>query len=211
MRSLLLGAAAIAMLPASASAATILDGGFETAPATGNFTTVAGGGSIGAWTVLGNSVDHIGLYWTNNEGSRSIDLSGGGAGGVRQTFATVANQAYAISFWLAGNPDGGSNLKSVAVDVGGAPSIFQFDTTGHTTANMGWQQFTYNFVASGTSTTLSFMSQNNDPYGPALDNVSVSAVPEPAAWAMMLLGVGLIGGMMRRRNSVRFANRITYA
>lgn len=30
-------------------------------------------------------------------------------------------------------------------------------------------------------------------------------VPEPATWAMMLFGFGLIGGVMRRRATVRFA------
>lgn len=30
-----------------------------------------------------------------------------------------------------------------------------------------------------------------------------SAVPEPATWAMMIAGFGLVGGAMRRRNTVR--------
>lgn len=44
---------------------------------------------------------------------------------------------------------------------------------------------------------------NNSP-----DNyvVTVSAIPEPATWAMMIGGFGLVGGAMRRRaTSVRFA------
>ncbi len=38
--------------------------------------------------------------------------------------------------------------------------------------------------------------------------LSISAVPEPATWAMMILGFGFIGGAMRygkRRSTVRFA------
>ncbi len=41
-----------------------------------------------------------------------------------------------------------------------------------------------------------------------VDNVSIigSAVPEPASWALMIAGFGLVGGAMRRRStSVRFA------
>jgi hypothetical protein len=35
----------------------------------------------------------------------------------------------------------------------------------------------------------------------------LSAVPEPATWAMMILGFGLVGGVMRRRQrqTVRYA------
>lgn len=40
-----------------------------------------------------------------------------------------------------------------------------------------------------------------------LDNVSISAVPEPASWALMITGFGLVGGAMRRRQAVR----VTYA
>jgi hypothetical protein len=32
-----------------------------------------------------------------------------------------------------------------------------------------------------------------------LDGVSLTAVPEPTTWAMMLLGFGGIGAMIRRR------------
>ncbi len=35
------------------------------------------------------------------------------------------------------------------------------------------------------------------------------AVPEPATWAMMLTGFGLIGGLMRRKQ--RQTVRVTYA
>ena len=41
----------------------------------------------------------------------------------------------------------------------------------------------------------------NDNQGPLLDNVrlSIAAVPEPATWAMMILGFGVIGAALRRR------------
>jgi hypothetical protein len=34
-----------------------------------------------------------------------------------------------------------------------------------------------------------------------IDNLSVAGVPEPASWAMMLAGFGMIGGALRRRSS----------
>jgi len=39
-------------------------------------------------------------------------------------------------------------------------------------------------------------------YGPALDNVTVTAVPEPSTWAMMILGFAGVGYMTYRRRKV---------
>jgi hypothetical protein len=38
-------------------------------------------------------------------------------------------------------------------------------------------------------------------YGPLLDNVVVTQVPEPATWAMLIAGFGLVGSAMRRRRT----------
>jgi hypothetical protein len=38
--------------------------------------------------------------------------------------------------------------------------------------------------------------------GEALSNISVAAVPEPGAWALMILGFGAAGAVLRRRRTV---------
>ncbi len=205
--------AAVALVPASANAAVFMNGSFEGGTLTNtSFTTVPGGNAtaINGWVVTGDSVDYIGSYWMAQDGSRSIDLNGNAQGGIQQTFDTVVGQLYNISFWLAGNTDNSPVIKSVLVGAtGAASSIFTFDTTGFSApSNMGWKNYNYQFAATGTSTTLSFASNSAGAFGAALDNVSVSAVPEPATWAMMLLGIGLIGGAMRRRITVRPAHLI---
>jgi hypothetical protein len=64
------------------------------------------------------------------------------------------------------------------------------------------------FVSNTAFTSITFRNQmgggNNDSFG--LDNVrySVAAVPEPATWAMMLVGFGMMGAAMRyRRRSTK--------
>lgn len=205
MRKLLLATALAVALPVAASAAPFVNGGFEDGPAIGalGFTTVAGGDStsIPGWTVFGDSVDVIGGYWTPAGGARSIDLNGGNTGGIRQTFDTVAGQSYLVTFALAGNPEGGPTVKTVLTTAtGGTTQTSTFDTTGRSRTDMGWRSYTYSFTAGGAQTTLSFASADAGAYGPALDAVTVSAIPEPAIWAMMLFGFFGLSFAVRRRD-----------
>lgn len=209
----LMGSLALLMAFAAASvahAAPFQNGSFENgsgAPA--SLTTLGPGDtSITGWTVTGNGIDWIGSYWTAADGAYSLDLSAGAAGGIEQTFDTVAGHNYSVTFSLAGNGAGGSTVKSVQVQAtGGAASVYTFDTTGFSYSNMGWATQTYAFTATGSSTTLTFTSQENSAYGPALDNVAVAdvtPVPTPALslWAMLGLA-GLLAVAALRRRHVR--------
>ncbi|WP_256731598.1 choice-of-anchor C family protein [Sphingomonas sp. dw_22] len=206
-RKFIVVAIAATVLPAAANAQAFQNGGFEFGTAPGSFSTVgAGSGAITGWTVGGAGVDYIGSYWNAGEGSRSIDLSGNGAGSIAQTFDTILHQAYSVTFLLAGNPDGAPVVKNIDVGAtGNATASYTLDSSGTGRNAMGWTSYTYNFVAAGTSTTLSFASRDSSPYGAALDGVSVTAVPEPAVWGMMIGGFGLAGMALRRRPAVRFA------
>ncbi len=189
----------------SAQAAIIFQDGFNGVGSGGGFETVGAGGNInGVWTVGGAGVDWIHSYWTPAEGDGSVDLSSTGAGSVSATFATVIGNAYLVTFDMAGNPDGGFAVKYLYVDVGGGADGYGFDTTGRSSANMGWVSQSYNFVATSTSTTLKFTSFENNSYGPALDNVIVAdarqgEVPEPGTYALMAGGLAALAFLRRKR------------
>ncbi len=203
MKKFALGLAVALALPVAANAAIFTNGSFETGPNPGGFSTLFNPSTaISGWVVGGHSVDYIGSYWQPQDGARSVDLSGNAPGSLAQTFDTVNGVTYAVSFWLAGNPDGGPTVKPLSVDVGGGATNFFFDITGASRGAMNWVQKTYLFTASGASTTLTLASNSGSAYGPALDNVSVVAVPEPATWALMIGGLALAGAQMRRRKSV---------
>ena len=186
---------------ASAAVNLITNGGFEVgAFDPGVFTTVfAGSTDITGWTIGPHSVDYIGTYWQASEGARSIDLSGNQPGSVAQTITTVAGVTYKVTFDLAGNPDAGPVLKALAVSSVGPSQNFFFNTTGASHGDMNWTASSFTFTANAASTTLMFASATQDAFGPALDNVSVSAIPEPATWAMMIIGFGAVGAVARRR------------
>lgn len=198
--------AAAALLAGSAQAATIINGSFEAginAPVS-NFRTLATGSTdITGWTVGGAGVDWIGSYWQPADGARSVDLSALAGGSVSQAVTTVVGGRYKVSFAMAGNPDGTPPVKTMNVTINGsALAPYNFTTNGTTSrAAMGWTTYTYDFVATSTVSNLAFTSIDNTPSGPALDNVSISGgnVPEPATWAMLIAGFGLVGVAARRR------------
>ena len=72
------------------------------------------------------------------------------------------------------------------------------DTTYH---------LSYTFTATGASTKIQFFGNTLESLGDerfGIDNVVVSgAVPEPATWAMLLMGFGGLGAVLRRSRSLR--------
>jgi hypothetical protein len=69
----------------------------------------------------------------------------------------------------------------------------------------GWRDFSFKWRATKTEGFVDFSS-----YGPfsvwSVDDVVIqSVIPEPASWALMIAGFGLVGGMMRNRRRVAWA------
>ena len=217
MKTRLMGlVAALALVsaaPATAAVNLISNGSFEFGTNdAGNpgFSTIPGdsGASINNWTV-GGSVDWINGYWQAQDGTHSIDLNGTSIGSIQQTIATVAGQTYTLSFYVSANPDNvsnpGSDERSFSVNAGETTQDFGYTifVPTNSRASMNWDFRTFNFVATGESTVINFAStvpEGNCCYGPALDNVAVSAVPELSTWAMMLLGFAGIGFLAYRRS-----------
>lgn len=201
-----------ATLAGPAGAAVILNGSFEAGSFSGDaFDTLAAGSTaITGWTVGGDGVDWIGSFWQASDGVRSLDLSALAAGSVAQTIETIANVRYLVTFDLSGNPGGPPPVRDVDVTVNGVDAAtFGYETGANSISNMNWLSYGYEFVATGESSVLAFTSLTNTPFGPALDNVRIerldSIVPEPATWASMIVGLGLVGAIGRRRRSLASA------
>jgi hypothetical protein len=102
---------------------------------------------------------------------------------------------------LIGNSNGGT--LRIAFD-GGAATALAIPTNG------ALQTFAFNALGV-TSVAFSFLpgedANNSISSYARIDNLVLGAagVPEPASWAMMIAGFGLIGGVMRRRATPAFA------
>ena len=110
---------------------------------------------------------------------------------LSQVVTTTAAQAYTLSFWFwqdAGTPSG--------IDVSW-DGVSIFSTTDIDTGGL-FQQVTRTVTGLGSDSLV--FSAYNDPAWTYVDNVSLTdgAVPEPGVWAMLLLGVGLVGACLRR-------------
>jgi len=201
----------------AAQAANLLrNGSFEIGRNPGrNFSTLyPGSTAIDGWTVTRGSINYIAGYWQAADGNRSIDLDGWDAGEIAQTFSTTVGQSYLVTFSLAGNPYAPPLLKEMRVAAAGHSAYFSFDITGKSFSDMGWLLKSWQFTAVDTETTLEFLSLSNrkpQPYGAALDNVSIVAisqpvaVPEPSSVAGLIAVSALGACLMRKRSGNKLA------
>ena len=189
---------------AVAAAALVAAGGSQAAPnliTNGSFET----GDFTGWTVVDPSNETFvaasgfdGI--TAEDGNFFAALGAVGLDGtVSQTFTDTAGATYEASFYLASDGDTPNDFS-----VTGPGSLFLPEESNIPAAPFG--QFFGDFVGSGTD-TITFFARN-DPGFLGLDNVSVTeiaGVPEPAAWATMLVGLGLAGAALRRRRTLAAA------
>ncbi len=202
----------------SAQAASLINGSFETASANNTapgvlqtFTLSVGSTAIDGWKVIGDDIAWIGgaqFGLTANDGSKFLDLTnyqdGPPFGGVEQTFSTVAGTTYTLSFDLGSSSTyitpSAVAASVLVVDVGTKTETFTSTALG---AN-NWQSYSMTFTAANPTTTISLLGTTGRDYI-GLDNValSVTAVPEPGTWAMMLAGVAALGSVVSRRRVQR--------
>jgi hypothetical protein len=100
---------------------------------------------------------------------------------------------------------GAATISGVAVPGGAQISgdtlslivpLSMLPTTGFAPLNYGWNIWPRSGTVGGNAVISDF----------APNNATIAAVPEPASWAMMLGGFGLVGAAVRRRRTqIRFA------
>jgi hypothetical protein len=192
----------------AANAATnlVANGGFEAPSEVGqdyvNFSSAFTG-----WNVPVNNVDivtYAGAYGegapAGGGGAQFLDLVGfGSTGAISQDLNLVAGKTYNFSFDYANNA---FSTPSASADVtldGVLLTAISHNTS--TTTNGDWTHYSGTFVAgaSGPYDLAFTTTAGGGSGGIFLDNVSISAVPEPATWALMLAGFGGLGAALRRR------------
>jgi hypothetical protein len=123
----------------------------------------------------------------------------------------VIGRAYKVTFdWASAQQSGffGPTTEGWIVSFGssGMPGVDRTYTTS-IDSNVsqgftGWHTTSFSFLATGTTQTLSFLAVGTPEGAPPfslLADPTLQGVPEPATWAMMLIGFGTMGAVMRGR------------
>lgn len=178
-------AASMMLAAVPASAVNIVSNpGFETGDFTGwTASTVSG-------TLVTSGAPLSGLYDARLRTTDNVTRT------LSQVLPTVYG-AYRLSYFmrntgtLAGQD---ASIDALTVTSGGTVTVF-----GNRPAFV-YQQFSQTFLATGP-TTISFTYLHPSPGSFQLDDVSVTSVPEPTTWAMLVAGFALVGFSARRRKS----------
>ena len=191
-----------AAVPAHASLIALED--FEgTVTGWSNNTVSDPGGNGGGFT------KHLGRYGQDGTVSKTFALSGS------QTAVNIEFDFYRLDSW------DGEFFRASANDGSAHTTIIQqgvFNDGGPTNIyNPSWTDKIYSLSfllnTSASSFTLTFSSGLDQDFTDeswGVDNLRITdnvngnpgAIPEPATWAMMILGFGAAGSMIRRRKAV---------
>lgn len=217
-RLIAIAALALASFASSGARASnlLINGDFESSPVIGSIpvgwtalsTSVAGNvqllqgssyipccGVSGSAGALANYFVSFGAGDTSNAG-----------GVLAQSFGTTAGSSYNVSFDLGALGSSASQtfqIELINVSDSATLTTQTFTVSGNNNLDTTFAPFGFSFSASGSSTEIAF--QDLSPTASIdgiLDNASVTAaVPEPATWAMMILGFLSVGFAAYRRRA----------
>lgn len=185
------------------------------------YAAVGSGGLIPGWTTQIGSANganvyvataNSGAYWIPNpqSGPYSIQLdstSNTGLGtvpsSISQTVTVTAGQTYLLSYWFTTEVK--ANLTTILQTTlsGAFSNVSTHSTTAGpsiTQSSAVWIHVTQTFTATTSGNlTIRFADISTSDSNASIDNISLTVIPEPAAYAAGALALGYLGFRLRRQ------------
>jgi len=210
LRSIIAVASSLVAFCGAANAAIVANGDFETGDFSG-WTVNAGGdakypqvvipynssanypnGAFGLPVPSAPGGGNFGAYFVSDKANQSIS----------QSVSLTAGTTYVVSYYLYAPANGRANTFDAQLQ--SATDGFLSPVWDAKTLGSGWTLYTAHFVADASPSytiSLDFHPDGIPAADFVVDNVSLTAaVPEPATWAMMVLGFAGIGLLGYRRS-----------
>lgn len=196
MKTFVIAALFAAAAAAPASSAVVLFSNFDDInlggaptftiiPTAGGYTSTTNGIEIQANNVAGNAYSQPNLVELDTFANSSM-------------FVNLGAGHYSVSYYYSPRPNVGSGSNGIALSIG-ATALDSI--TGDGAGDTVWQLRTVDFTTTGGALTFSAFG-TSDGLGGYLDDITISVVPEPATWGMMLGGFAMVGFAARRRKTV---------
>lgn len=133
---------------------------------------------------------------TTEFGKSTTSSSGTASGRFIATATSLSMYAYNSALDFNTTARGSTGVYLAGFEIGGSQSSVYFSDAAHNGSY-------YQSAAEPNNVAFATMAI------PSSGDPAVSAVPEPAVWAMMMIGLGAIGVALRRRQKV--TTRVAYA
>lgn len=148
----------------------------------------------GAGIELQNNVAGASFFGAQNDVFVELDSHNNST--MSRTLASPGQ--YLLEFLYSPRPGVNLGSNGVLVSLNGIALAPVFQQQGGSSTL--WSVKTLAFTAQSANAVLSFSGAGmSDSYGGYVDNIRLTAVPEPATWAMMILGFGAVGAVLRQR------------
>ncbi|WP_353198180.1 PEPxxWA-CTERM sorting domain-containing protein [Sandarakinorhabdus sp.] len=202
-------AATLVAAPAAAVSVLVTNASFETPPS-GAFLDCGSGclytadNLVPGWTVTGpagqSGLFRPALPLRFNSIPDGITVAYSNVGTISQTVGVLAQAGftYTLKAWVGLRNDGFANAGTARLVVGSNTVT----ATGVAPAVGHFSEMTATYIATladaGSPITIELFSAGDQG---TFDLVSLTAVPEPEMWAMMIVGFGLVGAARRRQRT----------
>ncbi len=192
-------AAALAAMPLASQAQNLVtNGSFEQDTPAIDYWTITP--TLIGWTGAPDIELRNNYDGTAQDGANFVELDTYANSAMSQVIH--ATGLVELTFWYAARPNVPAGSNDLSFSFGKLSGTLLQGVAGGGTIE--WIKYTgiADLGTSGSATLTFTALGTSDMSGGSLDNISVTAVPEPETVAMMLAGLGIVAGVASRRRAI---------